>query len=181
MKGWLRKWWRAWTGFEQADASVMLLREHLCELSKENQILRPENDKLRKLNHDLSRVSSVEAVEKTALKKKADFADAYFAGMPQRGEGKVEWTKDDFRDLATWAESPAGMKLLTQLANRLDDYEAAAIRMAGPSAAYALCARARGFRDAIAELKQFTAAGPSPANHEQPEFPLPAELEHLRG
>jgi hypothetical protein len=173
--------WRRWTGRAALEAHVALLREHNTVLAQENQRLRPENDKLLETNRRVTRDLSVLTVENADLQKKAAFATRYFAGMPARSEVEVAFTHDDRRDLATWAESPAGAKLLTRLANRLDDYESQAIRVAGPAAAFALCARARGFRDAVAEVKQFTAAGPSPANHEAPEFPLPEGLEHLRG
>lgn len=106
---------------------------------------------------------------------------AYFADVPRDG-ADGNWTESDRRQLANFIEtSDAGKKLLQHLTNRLADYERAAVVMSTPNNAALLCKLAHGFRDCRGEILRLSAAGPSPANHEQEDFALPSELENLRG
>jgi len=104
----------------------------------------------------------------------------YLGDVATVGEDEVTFDKADLRDIAGFCESPAGEKLMRHLEHRRADYDAAAVVSSTPADAAALCHRARGFRLCLAEIKRFSAARPSRANHEPDGPALPAELEHLR-
>lgn len=115
-----------------------------------------------------------------AYEKIAECADKYLSDVPITRD-EVPWSDDDRRQLTTFLETTlAGKKLVQHLANRLGDYERAAVLYATADNAVALLKRAHGFRDCRGEIIRLSAAGPSPANHEAQDIALPADLDHLR-
>lgn len=148
---------------KKAEAEAAALRDQVARLTAEP----------ARLGEIISRVTA----ENYRLKQKVA---AYLDGVPA-SDREIDWTKDDQQQLADFLENkPAGKKLAQHLANRLGDYQTAAIVLAPPNTAFALCARARGFRDCRGELLRLSAAGPSPANHVAPGMAVPADLENLQ-
>lgn len=116
----------------------------------------------------------------TTYQAAAELAKHYLADVPITRD-EVPWSADDRRQLAAFLEdTPAGQKLMQHVANRLGDYERAAVLYASSGNAVALLKRAHGFRDCRGELVRLSAAGPSPANTEAQDIALPADLEYLR-
>jgi len=207
MKTWLRNVWNAqWAAAELANLRTALSSERqlsldqskaITELQRERNSVNAARDDLE---HRLERAERYSAqlekthegagkrigdlrfdkLERDQLKKKLAAQAPYFAEFPA-ANGEEAWSKDDATALAHFLEkNPAGKKLAQHLNNRLHDYQAAAIQMGVPTQAYALLARARGFRDARGEIARLSAAGPSPANHVETDPALPSDLENLR-
>ncbi len=137
------------------------------------------------LNQRIAEMARTLGAERTALARaeaKLALAQHYLADLPPPTREDVKWEEDDAKALAAFLETaPAGKKLAQHLSNRLADYERAAVLYRSPADMPALLKRAHGFRDCRGEIVRLSAAGPSPATHEQPDFPLPADLENLRG
>lgn len=93
----------------------------------------------------------------------------------------LEWTQDDSQALAAFLESETGSRFRAHLAHRLRDYETAAVTLGTTGTTTLLCKRAHGFRDAIVEVRRLSAAGPRSRNTVATAFPVPPDLENLRG
>ena len=131
---------------------------------------------------ELKRLLDTERTTRAQAEAKLALAQHYLSDLPAPTPDDIEWEDDDTKTLATFLETSAtGKKLAQHLANRLADYERAAVLYRSPADMPALLKRAHGFRDCRGEILRLSAAGPMPANHEQPDFPLPTDLENLRG
>lgn len=181
---------------EQLGAQVDTLKQSLAtteqtldelRLDVDEKILRiNESEKTRSvLTQRIAEMARTLGAERTAraqAEAKLALAQHYLADIPPPTREDVKWEEDDAKALAAFLETaPAGKKLAQHLSNRLADYERAAVLYRSPADMPALLKRAHGFRDCRGEIVRLSAAGPSPANHEQPDFPLPADLENLRG
>lgn len=131
---------------------------------------------------EVSRLLGTERTGRALAEAKLTLAQHYLTDIPTPTPDDIKWEDDDAKTLATFLETSAtGKKLAQHLANRLADYERAAVLYRSPADMPALLKRAHGFRDCRGEILRLSAAGPTPANHEQPDFPLPTDLENLRG
>lgn len=168
--------------FENECRAHKKLADEYIELSRQ----RAGQDKtIDDLNRELEKSRQDWAAERTAraqAEAKLALAQHYLSDLPAPTPDDIEWEDDDTKTLATFLETSAtGKKLAQHLANRLADYERAAVLYRSPADMPALLKRAHGFRDCRGEILRLSAAGPTPANHEQPDFPLPTDLENLRG
>lgn len=151
------------TGFRDLFGENEELRAHIARLKAEPEALR---DKLR--------------TAAGTAKRLQQRLDVYLTDAPATAE-EATWTPDDSKALAHFLETnPAGKKLAQHLANRLADYDRAAVLYSTSGDAWARLKRAHGFRDCRGEILRLSAAGPLPANHETEGVALPADLEHLR-
>lgn len=166
----------------EAERLMTVTRGHLSAAEQHVKILTAHHDEdVKKIRSQTLALSCAETRAEQAEARLA-LASHYLSDIPPPSLEEVKWEADDAKALTHFLEvSPAGKKLAQHLANRLADYERAAVLFRHPNEVQALLKRAHGFRDCRGEIRRLSAAGPSPATSEPQAFPLPDELENLRG
>lgn len=170
---------RRLTQADKYEALIEALRRQLGEARQELGEMQVDADEQHtRAQAALGKCTQLES-SLARTERRLEAVGFYLTDLPPTRE-EIPWAKDDARALAAFLDGPTGEKLLRHMTNRLADYERAAVIYGTPANAALACKRAHGFRDARGELLRLSAAGPSPATHENADDALPAELDALR-